>query len=135
MSAHGCSAAAAHSPAHSETQFVSGGARSEEFLALDQQANAYTLKLHFASRGSGAYLADVATTVQSKPTMQVVIDMQANGPLLLAKLPPGRYLVTARYNDVLPGSTTQTTRSLVVPRTGMVSSVIYFNTGDKVGDK
>ncbi len=113
--------------------FTSGGASVEDFTALSQQTGQYNLKLLFASKGSGAYLADVAVTVQALPSQEVVMDTRTEGPLLLAALPAGRYRISAQYGDVVPGAPTQVSRTLVVPRSRMVSAVIYFSTADRVG--
>jgi hypothetical protein len=114
-------------------KFITGGASDEAIAALNQQAAAYSLKLLFAAKGSGAYLADVQVTVHALPSRDVVLETRTEGPLLLAALPAGRYQLTATYADVTPGSPNSMTRTLVVPRSGQLSQVVYFSTGDLVG--
>jgi hypothetical protein len=117
----------------SPIKFISGGASVEDFTALNQQAGDYSLKLLFAAKGSGAYLADVEVSVLALPAREVVLETRTEGPMLLAALPAGRYQVTAKYSDVMPGAAATVTRTLVVPRTGLVSQMMYFSTTDVVG--
>lgn len=111
---------------------VSGGVSTDEFSALNQRAQDYQLKLVLAAKGSGAYLADVDVTVRALPSREVVLEHRAEGPLLLASLPPGRYELTAAYADVLPGTPSKVTRQFTVHGSGLNQMVLYFDTGDKV---
>jgi hypothetical protein len=116
-------------------KFVSGGASVEDFAALNQQAAGYSLKLVFAAKGSGAYLADVDVNVMALPSRETVLQTKTEGPMLLAALPPGRYQVTANFADVKPGSAATVTRTIVVPRTGGVNHMMYFSTADVVSNE
>ncbi len=130
--------AAACGLAHADTasataiRFVSGGASAEDFVILNQQAADYSLKLLFAAKGSGAYLADVHVTVTSLPSQQMVLDTRTEGPMLLAALPAGRYQVNASYSDVSPGAAATLSRTVVVSSRGRVSHIMYFSTADAV---
>lgn|GEM_PF-5755082 len=119
-------------PATASVAVRSGGASDEQFQVLTQQASAYSLKLLFAAKGSGAYLADVDVTLRSMPGGQTVLEHRSQGPLMLAALPPGRYEMTARYADVLPGSAGSITRTIVVPSSGQASVVVQFETPETV---
>ena len=48
----------------------------------------------------------------------------------MAALPPGRYEISATFDDVLPGAATTLKRTVVVPRQGQAQAVLYFDTGD-----
>lgn len=109
----------------------SGGASVEEFQALNREAPQHSLKLVLASKGSGAYLADVDVKVYSLPSRAMVLEHRTEGPLMLATLPPGRYEVVAEYADVLPGAPTRASRTVQVGK-GPSQMVIYFDTGDEV---
>ena len=50
------------------------------------------------------------------------------GPLLLAALPPGRYEISASFPDVRPGAPTTVKRTVIVPRSGIAQTVLYFDT-------
>jgi hypothetical protein len=113
------------------TAVQSGGASVEDFAALNREAAQHSLKLVLASKGSGAYLADVDVSVHELPSRRVVLEHRTEGPLMLAKLPPGRYEVVAQYRDVLPGAATRVVRTVSIGR-GLTQMVIYFDTGDEV---
>jgi hypothetical protein len=114
-------------------RFESGGASYEEVEAMNRRAGDYSLKLTLAAKGSGAYLADVDVTITALPQRETVLQHRTEGPLLLAALPPGRYEVQARFEDVRAGAPDTVKRAVVVPRKGLVQAVIYFDTGDEVG--
>lgn len=78
---------------------VHGGVNADDRALVEQQAADHNLKLTFARKGSGAYLADVKVVVRNKQGT-VVIDTVASGPLLLARLPDGDYSVSATERDV-----------------------------------
>lgn len=112
---------------------VSGGATVEDFAQLNREARDYSLKLVLASKGSGAYLADVDVTVRSLATREVVVETRTEGPLMLAALAPGRYEISATFDDVRPGAPRTIRRIVTIPRSGLVQTVMYFDTGDVVG--
>lgn len=83
--------------AQNSVAYVSGGVGKEEAeLANAISRFGYNVQLVFAE-ASGAYLADVRVRI-ADPKGAVVLDTVADGPMLLAKLPPGRYQVTAEAN-------------------------------------
>ncbi len=114
-------------------RFESGGASYEDVEAMNRRAGDYSLKLIFAAKGSGAYLANVDVTITALPQREAVLQHRTQGPLLLAALPPGRYEILAKFGDVLAGTPDAVRRTLVVPRKGLVQTVMYFDTGDEVG--
>lgn len=78
--------------------YVSGGNGIEERQALDEVAGDYNLKLVFAEKGSGAYLADVKLSIvnmKDRKTLEAVSD----GPWFFVKLMPGRYKITATVDE------------------------------------
>jgi hypothetical protein len=80
--------------------YVTGGVGTDEqerMKALQQEG--YNLSLVFAEQGTGAYLADVRVTV-TDASGRTVLDATSDGPALVAKLPPGRYQVTADYRGM-----------------------------------
>lgn len=76
-----------------DVAFVSGGVGRDERDELQAQRSHYNLNLLFSMKGSGEYLSDVGVKV-SDANGQVCLDTVANGPILLAKLKPGRYTVS-----------------------------------------
>jgi len=107
--------------------FLSGGVGAEEMNLLNDERERYALSILTASKGSGAYLADVhirITDQQSRPVLDTVMD----GPYLLVGLPAGRYQVEAVHGDVVK------TSSVVVATGDHHQTVFYFDTHDEVED-
>jgi hypothetical protein len=73
---------------------VSGGFGLEERQALSDVSGDYSLKLVFAAKGSGAYVADVKLSITDMKG-QKILETVSNGPWFFAKLAPGRYKITA----------------------------------------
>ena len=73
--------------------FVSGGAGDEDRAALKQMENQFNLRLLFAVRGSGEYLANVNVTLADSKG-NAVLDTISDGPIFYAHVPPGRYKLT-----------------------------------------
>ncbi len=76
-----------------DVAYVSGGVGEEEVQAIKGLARQYSLELHFV-RADGAFLADTGVKIVDAKG-KVVLDVTSDGPFLLAKLPPGRYKITA----------------------------------------
>jgi hypothetical protein len=77
--------------------YISGGAGAdarEQLLAREKEFN---LKIIVADK-SGDYLAGVKIMIESATKAQV-LDTTMEGPILLAKLPPGTYTIRATSND------------------------------------
>ncbi len=76
--------------------YLSGGIGQEEAAALRQNESNYPLALEFIRNGeSGAeFLAGVSVTIKDAQG-NVVLAAASEGPLLLAKLPDGKYKVIA----------------------------------------
>lgn len=78
--------------------YVSGGNGIEERQALNEIAGDYNLKLVFAEKGSGAYLADVKLSIMNMKN-QKILEAVSDGPWFFAKLMPGRYKITATVEE------------------------------------
>ena len=83
--------------------YLSGGIGQEEAAALRQNESNYSLALEFIRNGeSGAeFLAGVSVTIKDSRGA-VVLDASSEGPLLLAKLPEGKYRVIAAAENRAP---------------------------------
>lgn len=75
------------------TPYVSGGIGLGERAALQKTAKDYNLKVTMAMK-SGDYVADVEVTVENSAGKKV-LQADAQGPWLYAKLPAGTYKVRA----------------------------------------
>jgi hypothetical protein len=83
--------------------YVSGGVGAEEAQAFEAAASQYPLALEFAIKHAprAEFTANVHVIVTDTRGTRV-LDTHSNGPFLLAKLPTGRYTVTAeRHNETL----------------------------------
>lgn len=74
-------------------KMISGGVGDDEEVDLSQVQNQYNLKLMF-TEGNGMYLSDVQVHISDR-NGQGIADTVTRGPILLLKLPPGKYKVSA----------------------------------------
>ncbi|APA87723.1 carboxypeptidase-like regulatory domain-containing protein [Paraburkholderia sprentiae WSM5005] len=81
-----------------DISFVTGGVGRDESTALRQARRQWPLSLQFTGPGA-SYVADVQVQV-AKAGGTAVLDTTSHGPYLLARLPPGRYTVSATYSGV-----------------------------------
>ncbi|HEX9300712.1 MAG TPA: carboxypeptidase-like regulatory domain-containing protein [Casimicrobiaceae bacterium] len=94
-----------------DVTYVSGGAAAAEANALRDAASRYPLAIEMRSRDAlpGDYVADAQVGIrdaQGNTVFNTVVD----GPILLAKLPPGVYTVVARWKGTLIQQTVDLTR-------------------------
>jgi hypothetical protein len=88
-------AEAAAVPQHSGTvEFLSGGVGETELAQMKAQASGYNLKVLTATP-SGAYLGSADLTIADAQGRRI-LSTRTLGPLFYARLPAGRYVVTAR---------------------------------------
>src|SRR5712691_9215333 len=80
--------------------YVSGGIGQEEAQAFEAAAAQYPLALEFAIKHPprAEYTANVHVVVTDTQGTRV-LDTHSDGPFLLAKLPAGRYTVTAERHQ------------------------------------
>ena len=86
--------------------YVTGGVGEEERAALKKIEKQFNLKLIFTLKG-GAFISDVLVAIKTAGGKTVLID-QAQGPIFMAKLPGGTYVVEATYEG-----STQTRKTAV----------------------
>jgi len=75
---------------------VSGGVGEDSVAQLKAREREFNLKLVFALV-EGNYLADVGVTI-SNVAGKTLVQHVTDGPIFMARLPAGTYVVTARYN-------------------------------------
>lgn len=95
---NGAPAAAPTSPWQNQgaAQYVCGGVSDEGMHAIKSLRSEAGSELLFTSGPEGAYIADVAVTVQGGK-LKEMLSFTANGPVCLLKLPKGNYIVDASY--------------------------------------
>ncbi len=86
--------------------YLSGGIGSDQVTAMKAAARDYALMLTCSVQNSGEYLADVKVSITDKAG-NVVLETVTEGPILLARLSPGQYHVSADSNGTVLKKTVQ----------------------------
>ncbi len=97
--AAGCLNAWAQAPVNSQegtVPHISGGVGEEGRAEMQAVSGDYNLRLVFAAK-SGAFVADVGVTIESKQDRKV-LDAVSDGPWFFVSLPNGDYRITATRN-------------------------------------
>jgi len=83
-----------------DVPYLNGGVGEEEVQFIKQTMKDYTLRFAFSRAGTprAEYVANVAVTITDAKGTNL-FELAAAGPYLLLKLPPGRYSVTATYEN------------------------------------
>lgn len=100
-------------------EYRAGGVGLDERDAMRAVSHDYTLWLSFAGKGSNAYASDTEVTIRDARG-HVVLEVMAEGPWLLVRLPAGHYQVTARSQD----ATESVTQRVTVRDKGLVRHVM-----------
>ncbi len=79
--------------------FVSGGIGSDSRESLAAREKSYNFKLVMALEGSGAFVSDARLTLSTAAGRKLV-ETATEGPLFLAGLPTGAYVVSATFRNV-----------------------------------
>ena len=74
--------------------YLAGGIGHDEAVAMKAEAKDYPLSMVFSAGKHNAYLADVKVTIKDRAG-KALLDTVAGGPLMLVKLPAGKYALTA----------------------------------------
>ncbi|ABX19531.1 carboxypeptidase regulatory-like domain-containing protein [Burkholderia multivorans] len=104
--------------------YITGGIGEDEVTAFRDVAPRYNLRIMFASK-AGHYLSDVDVTLSSGKS--TLLDVHTSGPFLFARVPPGRYTVSAHDRAV------QEVRHVVVPARGGVEVRFYWRDPERQG--
>lgn len=80
--------------------YLSGGVGLDESQAIKDSMHNYRLVLEFAGTTTygNKYLAGVPVKITDAHG-ETLLDTSANGPFMLVTLPPGRYTISASYNN------------------------------------
>ncbi|MDO9271001.1 MAG: carboxypeptidase regulatory-like domain-containing protein [Methylobacter sp.] len=77
-----------------EVTFVTGGVGENERNAMQAMRAEYNLNLLFSVRDTGEYLSDVTVRITDSRG-NTLMESVSDGPMLFAKLKPGRYIISA----------------------------------------
>jgi hypothetical protein len=91
--------------------YMSGGVGKPEAAAMWQEARDYPLSMIFSAAKDNEFLADVRVTIKDKAGKEM-LSAVSDGPIMLVKLPAGKYTVAAEAH----GKTLQ--RIVQVPAKG-----------------
>jgi hypothetical protein len=81
--------------------YVSGGVGDDELQEIKKLVSSYPLELLFVTQGTpNQYLSGVKVQIKDAGG-KAVADLEADGPVLLAKLPPGRYSISADNGGIV----------------------------------
>ncbi|MGA7979936.1 MAG: hypothetical protein WCA32_06875 [Chromatiaceae bacterium] len=100
--------------------YVSGGVGVSDRQALEQVKSKFNLRLLFAYTKSGEFLADIPVKIVDGAGKSV-LDAVSAGPYFYAKLPPGRYRVSADNEGQVQ------TKSVTVSSSGAASEAFYWS--------
>ena len=79
--------------------FVSGGIGADSRERLAEREKSYNFKLILTLEGSGTFVSDARVTLTGAGG-QKLVEHVTEGPLFLAGLPAGAYVVTATFRNV-----------------------------------
>src|SRR5438094_364249 len=77
--------------------YISGGIGHDESAAMKAEAKSYPLSMVFSAGKDNEYLADVRIAIKDKAGKEV-LNAVSNGPIMLVKVPAGRYAIAAERN-------------------------------------
>jgi len=106
-----------------DARWVGGGIGEGERVDMLMLLPNYNLRVLTVAEKSGAYLAGAEVVVRDA-TGRVVLETELAGPLLLARLSPGKYEVQAAY-----GGKAQT-RTVTIPASGRRELFLYWAVPD-----
>lgn len=88
-----------------ELSYISGGIGQDEATEMRQMAKNYPLEVVFAQKTETeeGYIAMVKLQI-SDVKGNILLDFFSDGPIFLANLPNGKYLINAEYNNILRSS-------------------------------
>lgn len=84
--------------------YVSGGVGSDQVTAMKAAAGDYSLMLTFATQPDGQYLSAIQIRIADQSD-KTLIETTTDGPILLAKLDPGTYHLSANNRGALQEKT------------------------------
>jgi hypothetical protein len=89
-----------------DVTYVMGGLAKADADAIEHAAPYYPLQLEFLLRtkAKGEYLSNVKVRIKDA-TDKMVLDVTTDGPFLLARLPAGKYTVSAERDKVIKSRT------------------------------
>jgi len=86
---------------HGPVSYVSGGVGDDELQEIKKLASGYPLEVLFVTQGTpNQYLSAVKVQIKDAGGKEVAA-LETDGPILLAKLPAGRYSISADHGGAV----------------------------------
>lgn len=98
--------------------FITGGVGIEEREEIARWESSFNVKIVTATQGAGAFIASAHVDIHRGE--ELVFDRTMDGPWMLLRMEPGRYVVTANADGRLRRA------QLVVPATGRATLVLRW---------
>lgn len=77
--------------------YLTGGVDPQERARLEASQGQFNLRLNFTINNAGDRPFSIQVRIQDQARRTTLVEVEANGPLFMAQLPPGHYLVTLNY--------------------------------------
>jgi hypothetical protein len=103
--------------------YISGGAGSDEADALNAMSDQFNLKITMAVP-SGQFTSPAALVIEDAAG-KTVLNVDAAGPILLAKMPSGQYVINATAEG------RKQTRKVNVPASGLEAVAMTWPAADE----
>ncbi|MCD6026743.1 MAG: hypothetical protein K0R08_1262 [Solimicrobium sp.] len=98
---------------------ISGGVGEEQRQAIRQMRKKYNLQITFAKKVTGSYVADVHVNIHNM-SGEELFEADGVNPVLLVKMAPGKYRITADYEGK------SQSKSVTVNRKGLKELTFYW---------
>lgn len=104
--------------------YLYGGVGSDEREIIEQRGKAYNVKLSFAAKG-GTFLSDVMLVIADSKSGEL-FSLVTDGPLFFIQLPPGIYIVTAKFRNE-----TKVIKALAVEKNKSIRRTLIWDLGEQ----
>ncbi len=105
-------------PTITATTYINGGVGKNEEATMHRVAKEFPLRITFAERRDGEFIADVPVVISDEKG-NPVLELSKAGPMLFVMLPDGKYRVSARFEGL--------TESQEVILRGKAGRDVYFH--------
>ncbi len=105
-------------PTITATTYLNGGVGKNEEATMHRLAKEFPLRITFAERKDGEYIADVPVLISDEKG-NPVLELSKAGPMLFVMLPDGKYRVSSRFEGL--------TESQEVTLSGKAGRDVYFH--------
>jgi hypothetical protein len=113
--------------------FLSGGVTADDRTSMYVERGRYNLWVTTVAKPSGAYLTDARLRVVDVNTNKAVLERTMDGPWLFARLPAGKYDVSALWREEGAANDQKLATRVLIARVGQRQVVLRFESAAQVG--